>query len=110
MQDYLLIIKGKKVLDYSPEELQRRLEEFKVWAEKMGEKYVAGQRLEDIGMYIKDEKTVISDGPFLEAKEIIAGYVIIKSDSLDRAAEEALQCPLIKYFEVYVRPMIPQGS
>jgi hypothetical protein len=33
------------------------------------------------------------DGPFVEAKEVIGGFMIISADSLEEAAEIARECP-----------------
>lgn len=33
------------------------------------------------------------DGPFVEVKELVGGYMIVEADSLDRAIDIARQCP-----------------
>lgn len=38
---------------------------------------------------VKDKKTVLTDGPFLESKEIIGGYVIVLAEDFDEAAQFA---------------------
>ena len=35
----------------------------------------------------------ITDGPFMEAKEIVGGYSIVQADSVERAAQIAKTCP-----------------
>ncbi|MEM8966151.1 MAG: YciI family protein [Bacteroidota bacterium] len=107
MKQYLILLKGKGALDYSPEELQRRLEAYREWAFNLGERYVTGQRLEREGAHFIDKNTIKTDGPFLEAKEIIAGYVIFRADNLEEAIEITKTLPLIDYFEAFVRPLIP---
>ena len=42
--------------------------------------------------YSRGKQTVI-DGPFTEAKELVAGYWIWQVDSLDEAVEWAKRCP-----------------
>lgn len=37
----------------------------------------------------------MSDGPFLEAKEILGGYSIIQAASYDRAVQIAKECPVV---------------
>ncbi len=106
MKQYIILLKGKKELDYSPAELQKRLEEYRQWVETIEENYVSDNRLEREGAVIKSKDEIISDGPFLEAKEIIAGFIIIKADSLSEAVKIAKTAPLLKYFEMMVRPMI----
>jgi hypothetical protein len=39
-------------------------------------------------------KPVITDGPFAEAKEVIAGFWIIQVKSKEEAVEWAKRCPL----------------
>ncbi len=43
---------------------------------------------------ISGGKPVITDGPFAEAKEVIAGFWIIQVNSKDEAIEWAKRCPL----------------
>ena len=48
----------------------------------------------------------VTDGPYLESKEIVGGYVIIKADSLSHAIELARDCPGLDYqLAVEVRPL-----
>lgn len=106
MKQYLLLLKGKKELDYSPEQLQKRLEEYRAWVSNIEEHYVSDNRLERIGAHISKKDEVATDGPFLEAKEIIAGFIIIRAKNLDDAVTISNSSPLLNYFEIYVRPMV----
>lgn len=45
--------------------------------------------------YQSGRRTVI-DGPFAEAKELIAGYLLIQAHSLEEAIEWAKRCPVDK--------------
>lgn len=50
---------------------------------------------------------LITDGPFLEAKEMLGGYVIVKAASLDEATEIAKGCPILTYGgNVEIRPVM----
>jgi len=107
MKNYLILLKGKKQLDYSPEELQRRLEEYRKWVSIIKDHYVSDNRLERDGAHIIEKNQIKTDGPFLETKEIIAGFIILKAHSLKQAASIANSSPLLNYFEIFVRPIIP---
>lgn len=109
MNQYLLLLKGKQELDYSPEHLQKRLEEYREWVTTIAAHYVTDNRLERSGAFIRKKDKVLMDGPFLEAKEIIAGFIIIKAKDLGQAIDIANSSPLLNYFEMYVRPMIKDG-
>lgn len=56
----------------------------------------------------RDGKTVTTDGPFAESKEILGGYYKIEVDTIDEAIEWASQIPTVKYGDsVEVRPVLP---
>jgi hypothetical protein len=42
---------------------------------------------------VVNPKKVVTDGPFVESKEIVGGYSIVQADSIDAAAELAKGCP-----------------
>jgi hypothetical protein len=50
-------------------------------------------------------KPVVTDGPFAEAKEVIAGFWIIQTKSLEEAVEWAKRCPLPEHGIVEIRPI-----
>lgn len=53
-------------------------------------------------------KTVITDGPYLELKEVVGGVVFLAADSIDEAVEVAATWPGLAYpgVSVEVRPII----
>lgn len=106
MQEFLLILKGDGMADLAPEELQRLFEEYKAWVGELGERYLAGQRLQNAGALVSDKHTIITDGPFLEPKEIIAGYFLIRAK--DQAEANAIACssPHVGLYRIEVRPLV----
>ena len=106
MKPYLLIIKGAGPKEGSPAQMQQALSAYQDWAMGLKDQYVDGQRLEDHGALVQNKNTVLTDGPFLEAKEIIAGYIIVNVDSLDAAIAIAQGCPLIGHCMIEVRPVL----
>ena len=53
---------------------------------------------------VRNEETLLSDGPFAEAKEQIAGYEIIDCADLDEAVEVASRHPAARFAAIEVRP------
>ena len=51
----------------------------------------------------------ILDGPFAEAKEVIAGYFVIEAPSVEAATTVAARCPNAEFGSVEVREMVPMG-
>lgn len=105
MQEFLLILKGDGMEHCSPDELQQLLGGYKAWVKELGEQYLAGQRLESTGAVLKDN-AIITDGPFLESKEIIAGYFLIRARDQDDANAIALRSPHAPYYAIEIRPLV----
>ena len=50
-------------------------------------------------------RTIATDGPFSEAKEVLGGFNIIEADSMDEALRIAAEFPWTKTGSVEVRPV-----
>ena len=53
---------------------------------------------------VRAEEVLLSDGPFAEAKEQIAGYVVVDCADLDEAIEVASKHPAAQFAAIEVRP------
>ena len=58
---------------------------------------------------IRDGDVLVSDGPFAETKEQIAGYDVIECSSLDEAIQVAAKHPVAAFGSVEVRPFASGG-
>ena len=103
MKDYLLIIKGDLPEATSPEEMQQALQAYMTWAGQLGDNYVGGQRLEKTGALLAPSGGIMTDGPFLESKEMISGYMMVKANSLEEAIGMAKTSPLLVHCNIEVR-------
>ena len=54
---------------------------------------------------VREEEVLLSDGPFAETKEQIAGYDIIECEDLDEAIEVASRHPVARFGSIEVRPL-----
>jgi hypothetical protein len=64
---------------------------------------------------VRDGETLVSDGPFAESKEFIAGFDMISAENLDDAIEIATRHPVSWFHRIEVRPFfdaaqMPEGS
>jgi hypothetical protein len=51
--------------------------------------------------------TLITDGPFADTKEVLAGYFLFEADNLDRVLELAARIPALRFGgAVEVRPLV----
>jgi hypothetical protein len=55
---------------------------------------------------VRDEETLVSDGPFAETKEMLGGYYLINVPDLDAALAWAAKIPSVGYGSVEVRPIM----
>jgi hypothetical protein len=76
----------------SPEELQALQEAWYAWMQKYSSAIVGGDGLKRSGRLVK--AGLVTDGPYVEAKEVIASFSIIQADNLDAAVAIARECPV----------------
>jgi len=101
----------KRISQLSEEQAQSEMQEYIAWVEELAASgnFVGGDPLEEEGRWMTAD-TVQSDGPFIEAKEAISGYTLIRAENLDAAEAMARKCPIFKYGGVLeVRPIMKYG-
>jgi hypothetical protein len=113
MNEFLLIFRRDfKTTDAqpSPEKLQHIMKEWQNWMGGIAaqNKLVnSGNRLSDDGKVVKPG-AVVTNGPYVEIKEAIGGYIIISAESMEEAAEISKGCPILTIGgNVEVRTIIP---
>ena len=77
--------------DPSPAQMQAMYAKFNEWREKFRE------NLTDMGGRLGSGRVVTAepapDGPLMEVKELVGGYMIVSARTLDEAVEVARGCP-----------------
>jgi hypothetical protein len=58
-------------------------------------------------VYGKGQETVVLDGPFAEAKEMIGGFFLLACDTWEQAVAVARECPAVAWATVEVRELGP---
>lgn len=96
-QKYLVLLRSQPTAGPSgpsPEQMQQMFAAYQAWMEKfkadildMGDKLKAGGRVVT--------SSGVADGPFVEAKEVVGGYMIVAAESYDRAVEVVRACPAV---------------
>ena len=55
----------------------------------------------------QDGKTLVTDGPFANAKEVLGGLYLVEAENIDRALELAGRIPAVRFGgAVEVRPVV----
>jgi hypothetical protein len=98
MKEFLLIFRADltSMPNRSPEEMQAQTKKWMDWIggiaarDKLKDR---GNRLMPDGKVLRSE-SLITDGPYVEIKESILGYSVIKAISWEAAVEIARGCPI----------------
>jgi hypothetical protein len=56
---------------------------------------------------VRGEATVVLDGPFAEAKEMVGGFFLLTCKTREQAIEIAAECPAAKFATIEVRELGP---
>jgi len=95
----------------TPELAQKSMQAWLGWMrdlEQKGHIKNPGQPLE---VTVRGSQKVVTDGPFVEAKDLVLGYTVIQARDLKEAAELAKGCPILAgpSGTVEIRPVL-QGA
>jgi hypothetical protein len=109
-EQYLMLFRGTNwEKGLSPQEIQNIMKRWVEWNDRLIKegKIKAAQPLVAEGKIISGKKKrVISDGPFAESKEAIAGYFLLEVKDLDEAVAIGNGCPTLDYGTIVeVRPV-----
>jgi hypothetical protein len=70
---------------------------------------LGSQQLEDPGsartLRVRDGVDRVTDGPFAETREFLAGFNLIEAESMDEAMDIARQFPWSRFGSIEVRPV-----
>ena len=117
MKYMLLIHQGDAPTPYSPDEWARLSEEernavyaaYKAINETPGVSPGVHMQPPEMAttVRVQDGKTLTTDGPFVETKEALGGYLFFEADDLDAAIELASRIPAARMGgAVEVRPLV----
>ncbi|MDX1959511.1 MAG: YciI family protein [Leptospiraceae bacterium] len=114
MEKFMFIFRGG---DTHPDnadskEAMEYIQSWVTWMQGLGEKGIlsAGESLQRIGKQVNGKSKVVTDGPFIEAKEMVNGYLIVNAKDLNEAVEISKGCPIfVENGKVEVRPVTKQN-
>ena len=58
---------------------------------------------------VRNDETLVTDGPFVESKEVLGGYYVFECDSIDEACGWAAKIPAARHGAIEVRPVHVDG-
>ncbi|HEX6336215.1 MAG TPA: YciI family protein [Jiangellaceae bacterium] len=112
MRYAILIMDTESGKQVPPADAEAWYQEIMAWYEKRsasGEIVAgAGAELEDASKARTIRSTGVTDGPFIEAKEVIGGFSVLEAHSMDDAVEIAKTWPGVDrgWITIEVRPVV----
>ena len=93
----------------TPERAQQSMQRWLAWIRELeakGHLKNPGQPLAVEGRVVRGSKKVVTDGPFVELKDLVLGFIVIEARDLDEAVELSKGCPMLAgEGSVEVRPI-----
>ena len=99
MDEFILLFRLdiiNKEAQPSPEQLQVYMKQYHDWVGGIAalNKFAGGKGLSTEGKVLK-ARHVITDGPYAEIKESVAGFIIIRAADFEEAVSLARDCPML---------------
>jgi hypothetical protein len=98
MDEFLLLFRIDiltKDAQPTADQMKTYMQEYRNWVDTIiaENKFVSGKGLGTEGKVLKEN--LITDGPFVEIKESIAGFIIIRAENLADAVRLSKGCPIL---------------
>jgi hypothetical protein len=96
---YLFRSNPEDLQSLSPEQMQQIMKKWMDWREtleKNGHTKQFGERLDGTGKVVRGKEKAVTDGPYVEVKDFIQGYVLVDAEDMNQAVELAKGCPILE--------------
>jgi hypothetical protein len=94
----------------TPERAQQSMQRWLLWMRELetnGHLKDRGQPLDRSGKVVRGKQKIVTDGPYAEAKDLVAGFIVVEAHDLAQAAELAGGCPMFEGGgSVEIRPVL----
>ncbi|MFT6865300.1 MAG: hypothetical protein ACJA08_000117 [Cyclobacteriaceae bacterium] len=101
MKQFLYLFRGgdDNWANQSPEQMQAHMARWGEWMLKISQtdEPVPGLPLTPEGKVVAKRGAIITDGPYMEGKEIVGGYVLVEANDIDQAVELSKECPIFEF-------------
>ena len=83
----------------TPERAQQSLQAWLGWIRELeakGHLKSPGQPLDAAGKVVRGQNKIVTDGPYVEAKDMVLGFIIVEARDLEQATELSHGCPMLR--------------
>jgi hypothetical protein len=99
MEKFMFLFRGGENHADNATESKQAMDNMQAWMNWMGDLQkkgilAGGDPLQRTGKQVTGKSMTITDGPFIEGKEMVGGYLIINAGDIDEAVEISKGCPI----------------
>jgi hypothetical protein len=108
MSSYLILLHEINMMPtLSPEEMQTMISRYKAWGDRLraAGAYLGSGKLESTGRVMRADagKIRITDGPFIETKDVLGGYFLVQAESYEQAVDLCQGSPHLDFGTIEIR-------
>jgi hypothetical protein len=85
------------------------MEKWVAWMKELNGKGIIknpGHPLDFTGKVVNGDQKIVKDGPYVEAKDVVGGFIVVEAKDIDHAVEISKGCPILDVGgSVEVRPV-----
>ncbi|MBS1688239.1 MAG: transcription initiation protein [Bacteroidetes bacterium] len=99
MKEYILLFRHENANGkVSPEQIQQWMKQQMDWVNGIAakNKFVSGTGLLFDDAKVVNHKKLVTNGPFGDIKETLGGYIVVRAESAEEAAEFAKGAPILQ--------------
>ena len=108
MSEFTFLFRGRD-RSASPDQMQKTMQRWIVWFKELGENghlKDPGRPFEQTGKVVTGKQKTVHDGPYVEAKDVVGGYILVEARDMAHAVELSKGCPILEAGgSVEVRPV-----
>ena len=112
MANFMYLFRGNQTAQrsMSPEQMQQTMKKWMGWIDtlkKDGNVKALGERLDGTGKVVRGKAMNVTDGPYVEVKDTVGGYMLVEAKDMNQAVELSKGCPILEGDgTVEIRPIV----
>lgn len=116
MSKYLLLLRDDDTFpDMAPDAMQALMQRYMDWTAGLAQRgvLVGASKLTDrAGRVVRRASggSTVTDGPYVEGKELVGGYFVVHAASFDEAVEMTRDCPHLELGSIEIRQLENTGD
>jgi hypothetical protein len=103
MSDFIFLFRAgegqRRAAMGTPELAQKSMQSWLAWIrdlETKGHLKSPGQPLNTAGKVVRGKARLVTDGPYVESKELVLGFIIVQAADIEEAVELSKGCPMLE--------------